>query len=118
MIEKIIIQYLSSALDVPVYAERPETPDESYVLVERTGGSEHNHLLTAMVALQCYAPSLLSASALCGKVTHAMRRFDDLPEISKASLNAAYNFSDTATREYRYQAVYDLVYFDNEEGED
>ena len=38
-----------------------------------------------------------------------------LPTISSAKLNTDYNFTDTTTREYRYQAVYDLTYYREEE---
>lgn len=31
-------------------------------------------------------------------------------DISKAKLNSDYNYTDTTTKSYRYQAVYDLVF--------
>lgn len=113
MIEVTAIQYLFQNLDVPVYAERPEDPDPSYVLVERTASSKHDQISTATLAVQCYAPSMLSAATLCEEVLRAMEDFDSLPEISSCDLNSAYNFSDPETREYRYQAVFDLVYYNN-----
>ena len=30
--------------------------------------------------------------------------------IFKSSLNSDYNFTDTSTKKYRYQAVYDIYY--------
>jgi hypothetical protein len=112
MIEATIIRYLNLHLDVPVYAERPEKPDDSYVLIERTASSKNNRIPSVTIAIQCYAPSLLSAAALCEQVTEAMENITDLPDVSRCSLNSAYNFTDTATKEYRYQAVFDLVYFE------
>ena len=38
-----------------------------------------------------------------------------MPAISSAKLDTDYNFTDTSTREYRYQAVYDLTYYREEE---
>ena len=35
----------------------------------------------------------------------------ELDSISQAELNTDYNFTDTQTKRYRYQAVYDLVFF-------
>jgi len=115
MIEVTAIQYLFQNLDVPVCAERPENPDPSYVLVERTASSKHDQISTATLAVQCYAPSLLSAATLCETVMRVMEDFDVLPEISSCDLNSAYNFSDPSTREYRYQAVFDLVYYNKGE---
>lgn len=33
------------------------------------------------------------------------------PEISACSLNSSYNFTDTTLKTYRYQAIFELVYF-------
>ncbi len=35
----------------------------------------------------------------------------ELTEIAKVRLNSDYNFTDTATKRYRYQAVYDLNHY-------
>lgn len=114
MIELDVIQHLSDGLTVPVYAERPEIPEDSYVLIELTSLSERNHIYSAMIALQCYAPSLLKAAALCGEVCKCMDDITGRPNISHAKLNSAYNFTNTATKEYRYQAVFDLVFMEGE----
>ena len=37
------------------------------------------------------------------------------PEIAACRLNSDYNFTDTAKKKYRYQAVFDLVYYDQED---
>ena len=39
IIEQTIIEYLSKALTVPVYAEVPDSAPASYVLVEKTSSS-------------------------------------------------------------------------------
>ena len=112
MIEATIIRYLNLHLDVPAYAERPEKPDDSYVLIERTASSKSNKIPSMTIAIQCYAPSLLGAATLCEQVIAAMDDITDLADISRCALNTAYNFTNTATKEYRYQAVFDLVYFE------
>jgi hypothetical protein len=35
-------------------------------------------------------------------------------EVTKVTLNSNYNFTDTTTKEYRYQAVFDLYYTEGE----
>ena len=37
------------------------------------------------------------------------------PEVAACRLNADYNYTDTTKRLYRYQAVFDLVYYETEE---
>lgn len=114
MIEDLLIEYLSNELNLPVCMEVPEK-QKRYVLIQRTGGSEPEHICTATVAIQSVAESLYEAARLNNRVKKAMRKLEQLPEVSSSELNSDYDFTDTKTKSYRYQAVYDLVYFENEE---
>lgn len=109
MIETIVLDYLKKRLGVPVYMERPAQKPERYVLLEKTGGSERNHIERATLALQSCAESLYQAAVLNTLLKEAMREIITLPQVSRAELNSDYNFTDTTKKEYRYQAVYDLV---------
>lgn len=111
MIEKIILDYLNEALDVPVYMEVPADIVESYVIVEKTGSSETNHIKEATLAVQSVAPSLYKAACLNEEVKTAMDNSITLGSIARAKCNSDYNFTDTTTKSYRYQAVYDVVYY-------
>lgn len=111
MIEQILLDYLLDQLAVPAYLERPADPPERYVLIEKTGGSQRNLLKSATLALQSHAESLYQAALLNEEVKGAMENAVALPEISSAKLNSDYNFTDTTTREYRYQAVYNVTYY-------
>lgn len=112
MIETLLISYLSEALDVPVYAMEPDIPEESYVLIEKTGSGEKNQILTAMIAVQSYGKDLLAAATLNEEVKQAMRAWPAIDDrISACRVNSDYNYSDPKTRRCRYQAVFDLVYF-------
>lgn len=111
MIEITIIQYLGRLLEnVPVLAERPEEPDPTYVLIERVGSDVRNHISYATIAIQSYGPTLLAAAELNERVETAMAEITDLTDISRCELNSSYNYTDTETKEYRYQAVFDLTY--------
>lgn len=112
MIEKIVLDYLNDALEVPVFMEMPgekNRPDK-YVLIEKTGSSMNNYISTATIAIQSYADTLYSAALLNEDVKTAMDDIIILDSVSKAKLNTDYNFTDTTKKQYRYQAVYDLVY--------
>lgn len=110
MIEKIVLDYLNSILDVPVFMEKPEEEPIRYVLVEKTGSSVENHIYSATIALQSYAESLCQAASLNESVKGAMDGIEILDSIGKSKLNTDYNFTDTTKKKYRYQAVYDLTY--------
>jgi hypothetical protein len=112
MIEKTIINYLTDTLNIPAYSETPEKKPDQYIKVELTGGSAENLISSATIAIQSYSNSLFKAADLNEKVKRAMRNIISIDSISKCKLNNSYNYTDTAKKEYRYQAVFDLVYFD------
>lgn len=112
MIETALIAYLNSKLNVEAYAEYPENAPAQFVLMEKTGSGISDRLSRATIALQSYADSLIDAMKLNEQVKEVM---DELPweldSITRSKLNSDYNFTDTATRKYRYQAVYDITYY-------
>lgn len=110
MIEKTVLEYLNTALSVPVYMEMPEKAPERFVLVEKTGGSVENYIHSATLVIQSYAESMYEAASLNEAVKKAMDGIIVLDAVSKSQLNTDYNFTDTTKKKYRYQAVYDLVY--------
>lgn len=110
IIEKTILDYLSSVLECPVAMEKPDSYEE-LVLIDKTGSSESNHLYRATIAIQSYAPKLLKAAELNEKVKEAMRGLITLDSITRCQLNSDYNFSNTITKEYRYQAVFDINHY-------
>lgn len=112
MIEKIVLDYLTDCLSVPVYMEMPEEPPASFVLLEKTGSSRRDWIDEATLAIQSYGATLLEAASLNEAVKTAMQSITDLASVSRAELNSDYNYTDTTSKRYRYQAVYDFVYFD------
>lgn len=111
MIETIILTVLEEALSVPVVMEVPEDKPAKYVVLEKTGSQRVNRIDGATFAVQSIAPTLYEAAELNESVKAIM---DGLPysteEIFRAALNSDYNFTDTETKERRYQAVYDITY--------
>lgn len=112
MIEIIIKNYLAEKLSVPVALEVPADPPKSFILLEKTGSSREERIDRAVLAIQSYAPSMYEAARLNERVKAAMDSAAELDAVSASRLNSDYNFTDTTTKRYRYQAVYDLVYFD------
>ena len=117
MIEKIIYDYLSYELSpIPVFMETPAgTPEDpipdEYVLIEKTGSSETNLIPSATFAFQSISnQSLFRAAEINEDVKGAMFSAVTVTEVSRARLNSDYNFTDTSTKQYRYQAVYDITY--------
>lgn len=112
MIEKTIRDYLAQTLNVGVYTEVPEEFEESYVIIEKTGGRAENHVSTNTFAIQSIGQSMYQASALNEAVKTAMKNIVELNTISACRLQGDYNFTDTRTKQYRYQSVFSLVHFE------
>lgn len=113
MIEKIVLDYLSGVLPVPVSMEIPEQPTPSrYVVVEKTGSSLINHVPTANIAVQSCAESLYDAAMLNEDVKAALLGIVVLPAVGGCKLDTDYNFTDPETKTYRYQAVFRITYME------
>lgn len=110
MIAKTLLDYLSDALDVPVVMEAPEQTTD-YVLIDQTGSSRMNHITTTTLALQSYGATLYEAMLLNKEVEEAMDGFAELGEVTRVELNTDYNFTNTATKQYRWQAVYNITHY-------
>lgn len=113
MIEELIISYLNTKLDVPTFAEHPDnnTADE-FIIIEKTGGSEEEHINNATIAVQSYAPTLLKAAQLDKLARETLKGIIERDEIARVRLQNSYNFTDTTKKEYRYQSVFFFVYYE------
>ena len=110
MIAKTLLDFLDSNLDVPVVMEAPEQTT-GYVLIDQTGSSRTNHIITTTFAIQSCGASLYDAMVLNDEVKDAMVGFAELDEITRVELETDYNYTNTATKQYRWQAVYLITHY-------
>lgn len=116
MIELIVREWLLGFLDVPVLFEEPEnTESDEYVVIEKTGSSEEDQIYTASFAIRSYAKSLQKAAELNHSVYKAMKRMIRHDLVTRVDRTTDYNDTDTERKQPRYQAVFEIVYYDNEE---
>ena len=113
MIAKTLLDYLDSTLSVPVVMESPEQTT-GYVLIDQTGSSRTNHIITTTFAIQSYGDTLYNAMLLNDEVKDAMVGFAELDEVTRVELETDYNFTNTATKQYRWQAVYLITHYQEE----
>ena len=120
VIEQFIIQYLLGKLSqegIGVYPTVPESnPNPAddpakFLIVQKTGSSLRNHLWTANIAIQSYAGSIMEASYLDQKAINAMLGMISEPEICRVELNSDYEYTDTDTKQPRYQAVFVVTHY-------
>ena len=111
MIEITVMNFLENIItDIPVLLEVPEEPPAKYIVVRKTGSDVENHIYEATLAIQSYAPSLYEAIVLNGRVLAAMDDMSPANGVFSAKLNSDYEYTDTSTKEYRYQAVFQVYY--------
>lgn len=116
MIEQIVLEYLSELISVPVLMELPEVPSEDFptmperfIILEKVGGGVTDHIWRGSVAVQSYSlKSLYDASVLDAEMTNAMWGIVAREEISGVRMASSYNHTDTRTKRYRYQTVFDF----------
>ena len=114
MIEITIRNYLLSqnlSVGQNIFLETPENPPEEYVLIEKTGSGRTDHINRAMMAIKSISKkSMYRAASINEEVISAMDNSIYAEELFKCELNSDYNFTNTTTREYRYQAIFNLFY--------
>lgn len=106
-IEATIISYLNGN-GFKAYADVPNPRPESFVTVERTGGTSDSVVLDRpTVAVQAWAKTRYEASELMLAVDDCMRNVVSEKNVTRCKRNSMYNYPDS--NQARYQAVYDLV---------
>lgn len=114
-IEEYLIDQLDLLLSVPVSGDVPHPMPAEFVTVEKTGSYLTNILNGATIAIQSWSTSRAAAAALNQLVIGAMLVVESLPEIGRCQLSTDYNYTDTATNRPRYQAVYEIIYYESED---
>ena len=112
MIETTVLDFLHDRLGVPAAMEVPEEASGTFVVVERTGAAWQDHIRRATLAVQSYAPTLLAAAQLDDAVIETMLALPELGSVAACKLERDYNFTDTETERYRYQAVFAVTYYE------
>lgn len=114
MIEKIIYDYLNGVDGAPpalmeIPAERQAPP--FFVIQKTAGGQIEGVVGEATLAIQSFGTTLYEAAQTNELLKTLMAGAAELNEIAAVRLNSDYNFTDTTKRQYRYQAVYQIVHY-------
>lgn len=113
MIEKILLDYLNITvgLSAVVYAEQPKDKPSAFFVLEKAGGGMVNQIFESNITIQSYAESKYKASCMNEEVKAAMLKANELDAISAVELNSDYDYTDTSTKTYRYQAVFVITHY-------
>lgn len=95
-----------------VYAQVPSTRDDSFVTIERTGGTIDAFADSPTFAVQAWAPTKADVAGIAGTLA---RVIDDWPlsdpAVADARVESLYDFADPDSRSQRFQlTVHAVIY--------
>lgn len=119
-IEKIIINYLVrsqiAGIEERVYAERPVSDEDAFILIRRTGGSTANHIrsyliITEVCVRRDEAKGLtkLYAAEIFENLLQAMEQIAESTPLYGCHKNSDYDATDQNSKEYQYQALWQIT---------
>lgn len=111
MIEKTVLDYLNSVLSVPTFMEKDGTEPSEFVLIHKGDSTTENFVTTAMIVAESHGSSLFDAATLNEEVKKAMTNLHATAQVSACRLVTDYNYTDTASKGYRYQAVFNITHY-------
>lgn len=111
MIELIVKNYLSTKLEIPIVFEHQKNLPKEFILIQKTSGTRENFLNLSTIAIQSYGASMFDAAKLNEKIKNLMYDLITTSDVSSVKLNSDYNFTDTETKRYRYQAIFDIYHY-------
>lgn len=112
-VEAVVVAWLNSVLPTgwDAYGDKPETPGDQYVLVDRTGGPRESMVLDkAEILIEIYHKTSRSAAktlalSLADQVV-ALEAYN--ADITHADVNSVVNLDDTLAQYHRYQIYCDV----------
>lgn len=111
MIEKTVLDFMTSRLTMPVSMEIPAPLPESFVVIRKSDSDRENRLDSATFIADSYGPTLYQAAELNEAVKEILDELTDLDKISASNLVTDYPFPDTTIERHRYQAVYTITHY-------
>lgn len=110
VIEKLVIDYLKTRnLGANVYAETPADPEDFYILVRRSGGSQADYIRNYTVYTEVFGKDKFQTAQIHEAVIEAMLEMRDHTEVFRCNLNSDYDATLPSMKAYRYQALWQIT---------
>lgn len=103
--------FQENGYDYPVYLETESSMPDEYVMLEKTSSGKSNHICDATFAVQSISTSMAKAAELNELSKCAMEQSINTDRITRCELDTDYPWTDTETKSYRYQAVFNLTHY-------
>lgn len=110
-IESVLIGYVGQKTAVHTGGEIPGKRTGSYIVAQKRGGGKSNHIPSATMQFDCYAPTLFEACELSQKVIRAVEESTALDDIASVEFGGDYNSTDTERKVYCYTAMFEITHY-------
>lgn len=108
LIEKIVLDYLTSALSVPAYVEQPKSGSK-YVVFRVIDRGKTNHVEAVTIEFYSYGASKLEAATVDQELRGVMENILSLPEISSVRFGGGNDAKDEELKRYRYRSYFNIT---------
>lgn len=110
-VEASLIAWLPGIVGAPAYAQVPDPRPETFITVQRTGGTCTVGIDAPAVAVDAWAGSAYEASELALAVRDAMvLRAVEVPEIRHVDVGSGpYSSPDADSRQPAYRTVFNMI---------
>lgn len=112
MIESVVISYLNSKLNVPVYAEEPTRKNAEYVTVKSIDNGRVDFIDAVTLNIVSVSTSLENAAKLNKQVKDAMYDIISLDNVSSSKCGGGGQRVDTSTKRYECECIFNLYYME------
>ena len=112
MIESVVISYLNSKLNVPVYAEEPTRKTAEYVTVKSIDNGRVDFIDAVTLNIVSVSTSLENAAKLNKQVKDAMYDIISLDNVSSSKCGGSGQRVDTSTKRYECECIFNLYYME------
>lgn len=113
MIEKTVLNYLNSILDVPVYMEEPVAKTDSYVVLQVIDQGRIEYIDAVTFNIRSYGARMVDAAELNKQVKNAMFMITGLDNVSSSKCGGGGQALDVTTNRYAYECVFNLYYMED-----
>ena len=111
MIEKVVLDYLTSCMKCLVAMEKLPGPGP-FILIQKVGGSKENQIWTSTLEFTVFDTSLYNAAALCEEMIGYLDAMaDHVHGVSRSHYGGSYNATFTSDKTYRYKAIYTITHY-------
>ncbi len=112
-IEEYLLNKFIAEFDYPTFLEYPDGLTAPFIVIDVTGVKPLGpSVYQAVVAFQSYAQSKYETSELNRAVIETAKELIKNDEIGAADLDTYTPYPDVLRKKYRYQAVFNIVYYD------